>query len=44
MGLSRSVIPNPFDSKLASRGCLLETGLAMPRVVARWAHQKADSV
>ena len=36
MGLSRSVIPNPFDSKLASRGCLLETGLAMPRVVARW--------
>src|SRR5438105_10682700 len=27
--LSRSVIPNPFDSRLASRGCLLETGLAL---------------
>jgi len=30
MGLSRSVIPNPFHSKLASRGCLLETGLVVP--------------
>ena len=30
MGLSRAVIPNPFDSKLPSRDCLLETGLAVP--------------
>jgi hypothetical protein len=35
MGLSRSVIPNPFDSKLASRGCLLETGLAFLGAMAQ---------
>ena len=29
MGLSLSVIPYPFVSRLASRGCLLETGLAL---------------
>src|SRR5947207_3796852 len=33
IGLSRTVIPNPFDSTLTSRRCLLETGpvsVAMP--------------
>src|SRR2546421_981141 len=29
IGLSRTVIPNPFDSTLTSRRCLLETGLAV---------------
>ena len=35
MGLSLSVIPHPFDSRLASRGCLLETGLAVPGKIPR---------
>ena len=29
IGLSLSVIPDPFDSRLAARGCLLETGLGL---------------
>src|SRR2546423_15213898 len=28
-----SVIPNLFDSRLPSRGCLLETGLAVPGAI-----------